>query len=135
MTAFKRGYHGDLNETYYVGEVAESSKQLVKTTYEAIWEAINICKPGVAFKEIGNVISSYVEPKGYSVVRSYCGHGVGKLFHTSPTIPHYARNKCKGIMTPGNVFTIEPMINIGTHKDTIWNDDWTVVTTDGKLSA
>ena len=97
--------------------------------------AIDHCRPGVKYSEMGNIIAKYVEPKGYSVVRSYTGHGVGRYFHCAPNVPHYANNKTPGIMRVGHIFTIEPMINVGTHKDTMWDDGWTSVTQDGKRSA
>ena len=126
---------GDLNETLFIGEVDEESKRLTKVTYEAIMAAINIVKPGVRFREIGNVIQNYVSPHGFSVVRSYCGHGIHRLFHTAPNVPHYANNKAVGIMKAGNTFTIEPMISAGDWRDAQWPDNWTAVTVDGKRSA
>lgn len=98
-------------------------------------KAIEICKPGAMYKEVGNVIEKYVTEHGLSVVRSYTGHGVGKLFHTSPNVPHYGKNKTPGFMKEGHIFTIEPMINQGTYEDITWPDDWTAVTKDGQRSA
>lgn len=135
VTVYHRGFHGDLNETLFIGEVDEQSKLLTRVTYEAINEAIAICKPGVRFREIGNVIQKHVTPHGFSVVRNYTGHGIHRLFHTAPTIPHYAGNKAVGIMKAGNAFTIEPMISVGDWRDEHWPDDWTAVTKDGKRSA
>ncbi|CAG9320168.1 unnamed protein product [Blepharisma stoltei] len=135
ISIYYQGFHGDANETYLVGEVADSSKLLVRTTYEALMKAIEACKPGVRYSEPGNIISKYVEERGFSVVRSYCGHGVGRMFHCAPTVPHYAKNKTPGIMRPGHVFTIEPMINMGNWRDQKWEDDWTAVTVDGQRSA
>lgn len=90
-------------------------------------KSIEICKPGTMYKEVGNVIEKYVTDHGLSVVRSYTGHGVGKLFHGSPNIPHYGKNKTPGFMKAGHTFTIEPMINQGTYEDVTWPDDWTSV--------
>lgn len=135
ITVFKNGFHVDLNETYLVGNVHESSRQLVETTYESLMKAIAYCKPGAMYREIGNIISGVVEPKGYSVVRSYNGHGVGQVFHSAPHVPHYAKNKAVGFMKPGHVFTIEPMINAGVWKDQTWKDGWTSTTVDGQRSA
>lgn len=135
VTIYHHGYHADLNETYLVGEVDKKSKHLVKSAYQALMKAIEICKPGTHYKEIGNLIGDYIHGEGLSVVRSYCGHGVGKLFHTTPNVPHYKKNKAFGVMKPGHIFTIEPMINEGTWKDVTWYDDWTAVTEDGKRSA
>ena len=94
-----------------------------------------IVRPGKLYRDIGGVISKYIDQQHLSVVKSYCGHGIGRLFHTSPNVPHYRRNKGIGVMKPGHIFTIEPMINMGTFHDTIWPDDWTAVTRDGKWSA
>jgi methionyl aminopeptidase len=135
VSIFYHDFHGDINETYLVGTVAESSKQLVKVTYESLMNAIDMCKPEEMYKNAGNVISRHAEASGFSVVRSYCGHGVGRLFHCAPTIPHYAKNKANGIMRPGHIFTIEPMINQGTWRDQLWRDEWTSVTCDGQRSA
>ena len=135
VTVYHRGFHGDLNETLFIGEVEEKSKQLTKVTYEALMEAIKICRPGVKFREIGNVIQKHVTPHGFSVVRNYCGHGIHRLFHTQPSIPHYSNNKAIGVMKAGNSFTIEPMISEGSWRDEHWPDDWTAVTADGKRSA
>ena len=111
ISVFKDGFHGDLNETFYVGQVSKSSQLLVKTTYEALMKAIEYCKPDAMYREIGNIISDVVEPVGFSVVRSYTGHGIGSFFHCAPQVPHYRNNKAVGFMKPGHVFTIEPMIN------------------------
>jgi methionyl aminopeptidase len=98
-------------------------------------EAIAICKPGVPYREIGNKIEEIVKPKGYSIVRRYTGHGIHNLFHCMPNIVHYANSKTPGRMEVGQVFTIEPMINMGTANLDHWRDDWTAVTLDGKRSA
>ena len=135
ITVYHHGYHGDLNETYLVGTVDKKAKHLVKSTYNAMMKGIEICKPGVKFSQIGDVINDYIDQENYSVVRSYTGHGIGKLFHTNPSIYHYRKNKAIGIMKPGNIFTIEPMINEGSYKDVTWPDNWTAVTADGKRSA
>lgn len=155
MTVYHRGFHGDLNETFFVGNVSDKHKNLVKVTYEALSKAIEIVKPGERYREIGNVIQKHVQTHGYSVVKSYCGHGIHRLFHTAPNVPHYAsnfialfsdtlelqnflsilENNAVGVMKAGNVFTIEPMISEGTWRDAQWPDDWTAVTQDGLWSA
>ncbi|XP_020619380.1 methionine aminopeptidase 1-like [Orbicella faveolata] len=135
ITIYYNGFHGDLNETYFVGEVDEESKQLVKVTYECINQAIAAVKPGVKYREIGNIIQKHAQAHGFSVVKSYCGHGIHELFHTAPSVPHYSKNKAVGVMKPGHTFTIEPMISQGTWRDEIWPDNWTAVTQDGKRSA
>ena len=135
ISIYYKGYHSDLNETYLVGEVDNESKHLVQSAYNGLMKAVDICKPGTLYKEIGNVISKYIEAEGLSVVKTYCGHGVGKLFHCNPNVPHYKNNKAVGSMKPGHIFTIEPMINKGSWKDVTWLDNWTAVTQDGKRSA
>lgn len=135
VTVFHRGYHGDLNETLLVGEVSAEAKKLVQVTWECLDRAIRIVKPGEKYREIGNIIQKHAQSHGYSVVRSYCGHGIHRLFHTAPSIPHYAKNKAVGVMKPGHSFTIEPMISQGSWRDELWPDKWTAVTVDGLLSA
>ncbi|XP_047318232.1 methionine aminopeptidase 1A-like [Impatiens glandulifera] len=129
------GVHGDLNETFFVGNVNEDSRRLVQCTYECLEKAIALVKPGVRFREIGEVVTRHASMSGFSVARSYCGHGIGELFHCAPNIPHYSRNKAVGIMKAGQIFTIEPMINAGVWRDKMWPDGWTNVTADGKRSA
>ncbi|XP_077986323.1 methionine aminopeptidase 1-like [Glandiceps talaboti] len=135
VTVYHNGYHGDLNETFFVGNVAERSKRLVRVTHECLMHAIEEVKPGVRYREIGNLIQKHAQAHGYSVVKAYCGHGIHRLFHTAPSVPHYAKNKAVGVMKPGHCFTIEPMISEGTWKDLTWPDNWTAVTQDGKRSA
>ena len=120
-----------MNETFLVGKVADSSVKLVDATYTSLMKAIEYCKPNAMYRELGNIIAKHVEPLGYSVVRSYTGHGIGSIFHQAPQVPHYRNNKAVGFMKPGHVFTIEPMINQGTWKDFTWPDKWTSSTTDG----
>jgi methionyl aminopeptidase len=135
VTVYHGGYHGDLNETYYVGKPDEASRRLVIGAYKCLQAAIAQVKPGQLYRNIGNQVEATATPLGLSVVRTYCGHGIHKLFHTNPTVPHYAKNKAPGVMAAGHVFTVEPMINAGRYEDTIWPDDWTAVTKDGKRSA
>ncbi|EDW39033.1 GL13868 [Drosophila persimilis] len=135
VTVFHHGFHGDLNETFFVGNVSEKHKKLVQVTHEALTKAIELVRPGVKYREIGNVIQKYVTPHGFSVVRSYCGHGIHRVFHTAPNVPHYAKNSAVGVMAPGHCFTIEPMISMGVRDAKSWPDDWTAVTGDGQYSA
>jgi len=100
-----------MNETYCVGQVSESSRALIEATHTSLMKAIAQCKPGNMYRDLGNMISNHVEPLGYSVVRAYQGHGVGRNFHQAPSVPHYKNNKAVGFIKPGHVFTIEPMIN------------------------
>lgn len=138
VTIYYLGFNADLNETYYVGDKSKSNPEivnLVETTRESLDLAIASVKPGLPFREIGNIIESYASKKNCSVVRTYCGHGINQLFHCQPNIPHYAKNKAIGIAKPGMVFTIEPMLNLGLYRDLSWPDKWTSVTSDGKYSA
>ncbi|CAE6424589.1 unnamed protein product [Rhizoctonia solani] len=136
VTLYYKGFHGDLNETYPVGEISEESKKLIRTTRQCLDAAIAICKPGTLFRDLGKTIEPIARAQGCSVVRNYTGHGIHNLFHCVPNIPHYAKNKSPGIMKPGMCFTIEPMINLGSSWDVDhWPDNWTAVTVDGKKSA
>jgi len=135
VSCFYEGYHGDVNETYLIGNVAEEHQHLVKSAYECLELAIAACKPGVFYRDIGNIIEAHARKNKLSVVRSFCGHGVGPDFHSMPNVPHYAKSKAIGVMKPGHIFTIEPMINEGTFHDDLWPDEWTAVTKDGKRSA
>ncbi|KAI8086116.1 methionine aminopeptidase 1 [Halteromyces radiatus] len=135
VTCYYGGFHGDLNETYLVGNVDEKGRLLVKTARECLEKAIALVKPGVRYRDFGKVIEDHAKKNGFSVVRTFCGHGINQLFHCAPNVPHYANNKAVGIMKPGHVFTIEPMICEGTWRDQLWPDNWTAVTMDGKRSA
>ena len=138
VTVYHGGFHGDLNETYYVGPKASANPdvvRLVETTRECLDQAIPLVKPGMLFRDIGGVIEQHAKSRGCGVVKTYCGHGINQLFHTTPNVPHYAKNKAVGIAKPGMCFTIEPMITLGTYKDKTWPDDWTSVTQDGSLTA
>lgn len=138
ISVYKDGYHADLNETYYVGEKAKNDPdtvRLVETTREALDMSIATVKPGVLFRSFGDIIEKHAKANDLSVVRTYTGHGVGSLFHSPPNIPHYAKNRCAGMAKPGVCFTIEPMLNLGSHRDRTWPDNWTAVTIDGKKSA
>ncbi|KAK9470079.1 peptidase M24, structural domain-containing protein [Dipodascopsis tothii] len=136
VSVYYRGFHADLNETYYVGETRDAdSVRLVETTREALDAAIATVKPGMLFRDIGNVIEPYAAKHGCSVIRTYCGHGINTLFHTAPNVPHYAKNKTPGVAKAGMTFTIEPMLALGSWKDKTWPDNWTAVTADGRRSA
>lgn len=135
ITVFYDGVHGDCSEMFLVGNVDEDGRRLVRTTYECLQSAIAICGSGVAIKHIGTPIERTATAAGFSVVRNFCGHGIGEVFHTTPNVIHCANNEPAGIMQAGMTFTIEPMINEGTHKNVTWPDDWTCTTLDGKRSA
>jgi len=130
------GYHGDANATYPVGKIDEDSARLIRTTRQSLDAAIDMCKPGALFRDIGKVIEPIARANGCAVVRTYTGHGINDLFHPAPNIPHYAKNKAVGTMKPGMAFTIEPMLNLGHNwADVHWPDNWTATTVDGKRSA
>jgi methionyl aminopeptidase len=138
VTLYHEGFHGDLNETYYVGDKAladADSIRVVEASRECLDQAIKLVKPGMLFRDIGNVIEKHAKSQGCSVIKTYCGHGINQLFHCAPNIPHYAKNKAVGQAKPGMCFTIEPMIALGTYKDKTWPDNWTSVTQDGKRTA
>ena len=135
VSSFLNGYHGDLNETFMVGDVDEEGRHLVETAFGCLQAALAEVRPGTMYRDLGKVISKHAASRKCSVVRTYCGHGIGELFHTVPNVPHYAKNKAKGVMQPGHIFTVEPMINVGTYRDQTWPDNWTAVTMDGMYSA
>ena len=135
ITAFKHGVHGDTNATFLVGEVDEESRLLVERTYEATMRGINAVAPGRQLNVIGRVIESYARRFGYGVVRDFTGHGIGTAFHSGLVVPHYDDPSATTMLEPGMTFTIEPMINLGTHEWTMWSDGWTIVTADLKRSA
>lgn len=136
ITAFTGGVHGDNNATFLVGDVDEESRLLVERTQEALTRAIKAVRPGREVNVIGRVIEKYAARFGYGVVRDYTGHGVGEAFHSGLVIPHYdAAPQYDRVIEPGMVFTIEPMLNLGTPDWTTWDDGWTVVTADLRRSA
>ena len=135
ITAIVNGWHGDTSRMFFVGEVSTKSKNLVSATYESMMRAISILKNGIKLGDIGETIQSFVEKKGFSVVRDFCGHGIGTTFHEPPNILHYGK-KGEGIeLQTGMIFTVEPMINEGTYDTKVLKDGWTAVTKDKSLSA
>ena len=135
VTAIVNGWHGDTSRMFFVGEASVKSKNLVSTTYESMMKAIHLVKDGLHLGDIGECIQTYVENKGFSVVRDFCGHGIGKIFHQEPNILHYGK-KGEGMkIKSGMIFTIEPMINEGNYYTKMLNDGWTAVTKDKSLSA
>jgi len=136
VTAYIGAVHGDNNATFLVGDVDEESRLLVERTQEALARAIKAVKPGREVNVIGRVIEKYADRFGYGTVRDYTGHGVGEAFHTGLVIPHYdAAPQYSTVIEPGMVFTIEPMLTLGTNDWTMWDDGWTVVTADGRRTA
>jgi methionyl aminopeptidase len=135
VTAYLDGYHGDLNHTFVVGEADEETRLLVERTREALARGIRAVAPGRQVNVIGRAIESYARRFGYGVVRDYTGHGVGRAFHTGLVIPHFDDPNATTVLEPGMVFTIEPMLTLGTMEWDLWEDDWTVVTRDRSLTA
>ena len=135
VTPIVDGYYGDTSKTFYVGHPSARAKKLVEVTEECLTRAIAEVKPGARIGDIGAAIQEYAEGEGFSVVRDFVGHGVGRIFHTAPQVPHYGKRDTGMRLRPGMVFTIEPMINEGTWEVQVLKDKWTAVTKDRKLSA
>jgi len=135
VTVIKDGWHGDTSRMYYVGTPSVMARRLVETTREAMFRGIRTVRPGATLGDIGHAIQEYAEGQRFSVVREYCGHGIGKIYHEDPQVLHYGRPGEGLVLKPGMTFTIEPMINEGTRHTRLLPDGWTVVTKDRKLSA
>jgi len=135
VTAIVNDYHGDTSRMFAVGEISVKAKNLINSTYESMMNAIKILKPGSKLGDIGYEIQSYVEEKGFSVVRDFCGHGISNTFHEPPNVLHYGKKNTGQELKPGMTFTIEPMINTGKYESKLLNDGWTAVTKDKSLSA
>jgi len=135
VTVILNGWHGDTSRMFCLGNVGVKARRLVKTTFEAMWFGIEAIKPGATVGDIGYAIQSYAESRRCSVVRSFCGHGLGRTFHAPPNIMHFGRPGEGSILRPGMFFTIEPMINTGRYDVKILEDGWTAVTKDRSLSA
>ena len=135
VTAIVDGYYGDTSRMFSVGELSVKANNLINTTYESMMKAINILKPGVKLGDIGNEIQTYVEDKGFSVVRDFCGHGISNVFHEHPNVLHYGKKNTGIELESGMTFTIEPMVNAGKYDVKVLNDGWTAVTKDKSLSA
>ncbi|KLV11608.1 type I methionyl aminopeptidase [Photobacterium ganghwense] len=135
ITLEKNGFIADSSTTYVMPDATPIAKALVKTTYEAMWEGIKVVKPGARLGDVGHAIQQHAEKQGYSVVREYCGHGIGREMHEDPQVLHYGLPNTGLVLQEGMTFTIEPMINAGTEKTKTKKDGWTVITRDKKLSA
>ena len=135
ITLEQGGFIADSSKMYLIGEVAPLAKRLVDKTYEAMWEGIRAVKPGATLGDVGHALQSYAEKQGYSVVREYCGHGIGREMHEEPQVLHYGHLGKGLVLQEGMTFTIEPMINQGKAKVKVKKDGWTVITSDKKLSA
>lgn len=135
ITVIKDGYHGDTSQMFMVGEVSALAKRLAQVSYECMWIGIEMVRPGTRLGDIGHAIQDYAESNNFSVVREYCGHGIGRQFHEEPQVLHYGNPGTGLILEPGMIFTIEPMINAGKRQVKLMPDNWTVVTKDHSLSA
>ena len=135
ITLEKNDYIADSSKTYMVGAVSAQAKRLVQVTYEAMWLGIKAVRPGARLGDVGHAIERHAKRNGYSVVREYCGHGIGRAMHEPPQVLHWGKPKTGLVLQEGMVFTIEPMLNQGLHTVETEDDGWTVVTCDGKLSA
>ncbi len=135
VTAVVDGFYGDTSRMYSIGKISVKAQNLIDATYESLIKSIKILKPGIKLGDIGNEIQTYVEAKGFSVVRDFCGHGIGDKFHQPPNILHYGKKNTGAELKPGMTFTIEPMINSGKFDVKVLDDGWTAVSKDKSLSA
>ena len=135
VTVIKDGFHGDTSRMYFAGTPSIKAKRLCRISYESMMIGIDMIKPGVRLGDLGHAIQKHAESMGYSVVRDYCGHGIGRQFHEEPHVLHYGKPDTGMALTPGMTFTVEPMINVGKKETRTQSDQWTVVTKDGSLSA
>lgn len=135
VTVIKDGFYGDTSKMFFIGKPSILAKRLVKVTREALFKGIELVKPGTTLGDIGHVIQTYAESEGFSIVREYCGHGIGREFHEDPQVLHYGKPNTGLILEKGMTFTIEPMLNAGKKETKTLPDNWTVVTKDRSLSA
>ena len=135
ITLEKNGYIADSSKTYLIGDVSPAAQKLVKVTYEAMWKGIRAVRPGARLGDVGYAIEQHAQRNGYSVVKEYCGHGIGRVMHEPPQVLHWGKPKTGLVLREGMVFTIEPMINLGSDEVETEDDGWSVVTCDGQLSA
>lgn len=135
VTVIKNGYYGDTSRMFMVGKPSIQAKRLCEVTYQAMWRGINVVKPGATLGDIGAAIQEWAEAHDFSVVREFCGHGIGKRFHENPQVLHYGKRGAGMVLKEGMIFTIEPMINAGLRDMRMLADGWTAVTKDHSLSA
>ena len=135
VTVIKDGYHGDTSKMFVVGKPTILAERLIRVTQESLYKAIKLVKPGIRLGDIGHVIQQYAESHNYTIVREYCGHGIGANFHEDPQVVHYGKPNTGEVLEEGMCFTIEPMINAGQRQSKVLPDKWTVVTKDRSLSA
>jgi methionyl aminopeptidase len=135
VTVIKDGWHGDTSRMYAVGKIAPAAQRLIEVTHEAMWVGIRCIAPGVKLGDLGAAIQIFVESQHLSVVREYCGHGIGRIFHEDPQVLHYGERGTGMELIPGMTFTVEPMVNAGKRHVKLLADGWTVITKDHSLSA
>ena len=135
VTVIREGFHGDTSRMYFVGKPPSHAQRLAETCLEAMWRGIEVVRPGAHLGDIGHAIQAFVESNNYSVVREYCGHGIGRIFHEDPQVLHYGRRGTGLELVPGMTITVEPMVNAGKREVKLLSDGWTVVTKDHSLSA
>lgn len=135
ITLEKNGFIADSSKTFMIGDVSPAARRLVRTTYEALWKGINAARPGARMGDVGHAIERHAKRAGYSIVREYCGHGIGREMHEAPQVMHFGKPGTGVLLREGMTFTIEPMLNQGRRTVRTKDDGWTVVTADGTLSA
>jgi len=135
ITVIKDGYHGDTSKMFFIGKPSIQGTRVTNASHDALWKGIRMVKPGTRLGDIGHAIQQYVESQNCSVVREYCGHGIGKNFHEDPQVLHYGKQDTGLALEAGMTFTIEPMVNVGKRHVKLLKDNWTVVTKDHSLSA
>jgi methionyl aminopeptidase len=135
VTVIKDGWYGDTSKMYTVGDVAPHAQRLIDISQECLYKAIDMVRPGIRLGDIGHVIQTHAEANYYSVVRDYCGHGIGMEFHEEPQVLHYGKPDTGLVLEEGMTFTIEPMVNAGKYSTKMKSDGWTVETRDGRLSS
>jgi methionyl aminopeptidase len=135
ITVIKDGWHGDTSRMFAVGKIAPAAQRLIDITHEAMWTGIRQIRPGARLGDLGAAIQAFVEPQHLSIVREYCGHGIGRIFHEDPQVLHYGERGHGVELVPGMTFTVEPMVNAGKRHVRLLPDGWTVITKDHSLSA
>ena len=135
ITVIKDGFHGDTSRMFFVGEPSIIAERLSRVSFEAMWRGIRMIRPGTHLGDVGHAIQTFVEEQRFSVVREYCGHGIGRVFHEDPQVLHYGRPGTGVELVPGMTITVEPMVNAGKREVKLLSDGWTVVTKDHSLSA
>ncbi|MHA1598865.1 MAG: type I methionyl aminopeptidase [Alphaproteobacteria bacterium] len=135
VTTILNGWFGDTSRMFYIGDVSVKAKKLIDVTYQALWKGIEVVRPGATTGDIGHAIQKFAESHRYSIVRDFCGHGLGRVFHDAPNIMHFGQPGDGSVLREGMFFTIEPMVNAGRHDVKMLSDGWTAVTKDRSLSA